>query len=73
MVDRLNSLIVGTYVRLTSVDLRREEGQALTEYALVLALIVVGGIVALNLIGVSITNKLKDVCHAVAGATASCG
>jgi Flp pilus assembly pilin Flp len=65
MVDRLNSLMVTAYMRITNMDLRREEGQALTEYALVLALIVVGAVAALTVIGTSVTDKIKAVCRAV--------
>jgi Flp pilus assembly pilin Flp len=75
MVDRFNSLVVGTVIRLTSVELRREEGQALTEYALVLALIVVGSIGIMTIIGTSVTSKFQAVCDAVVGTvtTTSCG
>jgi pilus assembly protein Flp/PilA len=62
MVDRLNSLMVGAYMRVTNFDLRREEGQALTEYALVLGLIVVGAIAALTLIGGNVSGRITDVC-----------
>jgi Flp pilus assembly pilin Flp len=69
MLDSLNSLIIGTYLRATTVDLRREEGQALTEYALVLALIVVGAIVAMKTIGDTIVGKFQTVCDKLTGTT----
>jgi pilus assembly protein Flp/PilA len=62
MVDRLNSFMVAAYARIATRDFRREEGQALTEYALVLGLIVVGAIAALTLIGGNVSGRITDVC-----------
>lgn len=73
MVDRLNSLLMSAYARLVSVDLRREEGQTLTEYALVLGVIVVAVIVALETIGGGVKSNIQSVCHAIAGSSANCG
>jgi Flp pilus assembly pilin Flp len=42
----------------------REEGQSVTEYALVLALIVVGAVVAMTTIGKDVTNVLNQVAKA---------
>jgi pilus assembly protein Flp/PilA len=43
----------------------REEGQALVEYALILALVSVVSIAALTLLGGNITNILNQVANAV--------
>ncbi len=70
MVDRLNALLVSAYVRVTELDLRREEGQALTEYALVLGVIVVAIVAALTALSNGIHTKVTAVCNAVTGGTA---
>jgi Flp pilus assembly pilin Flp len=72
MVDRLNSLLMTAYARAISLDLRREEGQTLTEYALVLGVIVVAVITALATIGGSVHDKIKAVCSAI-NPTGNCG
>jgi pilus assembly protein Flp/PilA len=46
----------------------REEGQALVEYALILALIAVFCIGALTTLGGNISTKLGDIATAIAGA-----
>jgi Flp pilus assembly pilin Flp len=46
-----------TSIALTPTSLRREEGQTLTEYALILAIISVGLIVALT----ALRNKIEGV------------
>jgi Flp pilus assembly pilin Flp len=72
MVDRLNSLMVAAYTRMADLDLRREEGQALTEYALVLGIIVLAVVTALTTIGGSVHSKIQAVCTALGGSTANC-
>ncbi len=47
--------------------LKREEGQAMVEYALILALISVVAIAVLQAIGVSITNLFGKVSSALSG------
>ena len=46
----------------------REEGQALVEYALILALVSVVAIGALTSIGTDVTKKLNEVVTALTGA-----
>ena len=46
----------------------REEGQALVEYALILALIAVVIIVALTDLGTAVSNQLTAIGTAIAGA-----
>jgi Flp pilus assembly pilin Flp len=72
MVDRLNSLMTDAYLRLRSLDLRREEGQTLTEYALVLGVIVLGVIAALGVIGTNVKKQIQDVCSALVPGDAGC-
>lgn len=47
--------------------LRREEGQDLTEYALIIALIVIAAVVAIRLLGTSISNVLTSISTTLAG------
>jgi pilus assembly protein Flp/PilA len=46
----------------------REEGQALVEYALILALIAVVSIVALTDLGTAVSDQLTAIGTAIAGA-----
>lgn len=63
MTERINRFLVRAWL-----GVRREEGQALTEYALVLALIVVAATVtALTGIGSTVTGKLQGVFAAIGG------
>jgi Flp pilus assembly pilin Flp len=61
-MGRLNSLLVACASRP-----RREDGQALTEYALVLGIIVVGIVVAMAALGTGITGKVGNVVSSLAG------
>jgi len=47
--------------------LRREEGQDLTEYALIIALIVIAAVVAIRLLGTSISGVLSQIANIMAG------
>ncbi len=49
--------------RLMQVSVRREEGQALVEYALILSLIAVVAIGALTLTGVRVTSILSSIAN----------
>jgi Flp pilus assembly pilin Flp len=44
---------------------RREDGQGLTEYALVLALIAVAAVVALKLLGDHVTSALSSAANSL--------
>jgi Flp pilus assembly pilin Flp len=61
MFDRLNTLVA----RLATLDLRREDGQAMAEYALVLALVAVIAAAALSGVADGITGKLGDVASSL--------
>jgi Flp pilus assembly pilin Flp len=45
----------------------RRDGQAVIEYAVLLALILVGAIVMIGLLGDQVTNTFTSVCKAVKG------
>jgi pilus assembly protein Flp/PilA len=60
MVDRLNTFMLGIVARA-----QREEGQAIAEYALILALIAVVAAVVLGTLGTGIAGKLGDVVTAI--------
>jgi Flp pilus assembly pilin Flp len=46
---------------------RREEGQDLTEYALIIALIVIAAVVAIRLLGTSISGVLSEIATTMSG------
>ena len=52
------------------IRLEREEGQAMVEYALILALVSIVAIAVLQLIGVNITNIFNKVNTALSSAAA---
>ena len=45
-------------------DAKREEGQALAEYGLILALIAVVAIAALTALGLAVSGKLDEITNA---------
>jgi pilus assembly protein Flp/PilA len=53
---------------ISRVQVQREEGQALVEYTLILALISVVAIVALTTIGTDVKTQLEKVVTSLAGA-----
>lgn len=61
----ITTIAATAYLRAITLDFKREEGQALVEYALVLGLIVVGAIVVLGTLGTSVHTKLSQVCNAI--------
>jgi len=62
MLDRLTLWFVGLAAK---PDLRREEGQALVEYALILSLIALVCLVALKLIGTNLNTILTSIANAL--------
>jgi pilus assembly protein Flp/PilA len=46
----------------------REEGQALVEYALILALVAVVAITALELLGTNVSSRLDEIANAIGAA-----
>ena len=59
-------MIIGLQTWIADRD--REEGQALVEYALILALIAVVSILALTNLGTAVSNQLTAIGTAIAGA-----
>jgi pilus assembly protein Flp/PilA len=61
------NLLVGLQCRMTGLQsrmigaLRREEGQGMTEYAMLLAFIAVVAVVAVKLLGTDISSLLNSV------------
>jgi Flp pilus assembly pilin Flp len=66
MIDRLNLWALQLVGRVQSV--RREEGQALVEYALILSLISVVAVAALKLIGTNVTAVLNKIAGDISAA-----
>jgi pilus assembly protein Flp/PilA len=67
-MDRLNTEILRIYAAIHA-RIEREEGQALVEYALILALIAIVSIVVLQAMGLNISrvfNKVNTQLSAVA-------
>ena len=60
MYERI-SLMLGRVFTLSVADLTREEGQGATEYAIVLAFLIVGLGVTIGVLGAGIQNFLTDV------------
>lgn len=67
MVDRFNLWTVQLVGRLQTLR-EREDGQALVEYALILALIAVAAIVALKALGGSVSNILQEISNSISAA-----
>jgi len=65
-MHRLNTEILRAY-RALQDRLEREEGQALVEYALILALIAIVSIVVLNLLGLNVSRIFNKVNTALSG------
>jgi pilus assembly protein Flp/PilA len=60
MIDRINDWTVALFARL-----QREDGQAMVEYGLILALVSIAGIVALGLIGADVKAVFEKVATAI--------
>ena len=66
MLEKLTHWAIKSFARLE--ELRSEEGQALVEYALILALIAVVSIAALTALGVNVAAQLQAIADAIGGA-----
>ena len=66
MLEKLTLWTMKSFARLE--ELRSEEGQALVEYALILALIAVVSIGALTALGVNVAAQLTAIATAIGGA-----
>jgi pilus assembly protein Flp/PilA len=66
MLEKLTLWTMKSFARLE--ELRSEEGQALVEYGLILALVAVVCILALQALGTSVSNQLNAIATAIGGA-----
>ena len=66
MREKFSLFVAKAFARVS--DLRREDGQALAEYALILALVSVASIVALTALGGSISGVLSNISGQISGA-----
>jgi Flp pilus assembly pilin Flp len=66
MFERI-SLMLGRAFTVSLADLKREEGQGATEYAMVIAFVIVGLTVTLGLLGTSIQTFLGEVAGRIDG------
>ena len=66
MLEKLTIWASKSFARIEG--LRSEEGQALVEYALILALIAVVSIAALTALGVNVATQLQNIANAIGGA-----
>jgi Flp pilus assembly pilin Flp len=66
MIDRINSLIASALLTAQN-GFKREEGQAVAEYALILAIIAVGVVVVLGTLKTGITGKLTSIANTITG------
>lgn len=66
MLEKLTNWALRSFARIE--ELRSEEGQALVEYALILALIAVVSLGALTALGVNVAAQLQAIADAIAGA-----
>lgn len=60
MIDRIN-LWTGAMI----ARIQREEGQAMVEYGLILALVSIAGLIALTAIGLRVDGVFKDIRDAL--------
>jgi len=56
------------FISMRLAAMRREEGQALVEYALILALVSIASIVLLGVVGQDVNTVLQNVDNALKGA-----
>jgi Flp pilus assembly pilin Flp len=67
MLDCINSLIARAMLTAQG-GIKREEGQALTEYALVLAVIVIGIVASMTALKTGIGNKITSIVSSISSA-----
>ena len=60
MMDRINSLVVSAMLTARN-GFKREEGQAVAEYALILALVSVAAVGILSVLGKSVSSIFSEI------------
>jgi pilus assembly protein Flp/PilA len=65
-VEEVKSYMLEMLMTYMRAAMKREEGQALVEYALILALVSIASILVLTALGTSIGDKLQVVVDALA-------
>jgi Flp pilus assembly pilin Flp len=70
MFDRLNMLVARVYLTARN-GLRRDEGQTMAEYALILGIIVAVGVTLFATMGTQIHNKFVAICTTLNGGSAT--
>jgi pilus assembly protein Flp/PilA len=68
MWNDLKGYVQRCHARMLTFELKREEGQAMVEYGLILALVSVVGIIALTAIGTSVNGVFEKVQKVLEGA-----
>jgi pilus assembly protein Flp/PilA len=68
MWNDLKGYVQRCHARMLTFELKREEGQAMVEYGLILALVSIIGIVALTAIGTNVNGVFEKVKVALEGA-----
>lgn len=66
MFDRI-SLMLGRLMTVSLTDLKREDGQGATEYAMVIGFVIVGLTITLGVLGTSIEDFLGRVADKIDG------
>ena len=69
MVDRFNIFVGQLFLSLRD-GVRRQEGQTMAEYALILAVITVVTVATLTALGNGIHNKIVSICSSLTGGSA---
>jgi pilus assembly protein Flp/PilA len=69
MMDRINISLGRAMTTDVRERLRREEGQALAEYALILGLVVVGVVAVMTLLGKNIISRITSISNSVGPTT----
>ncbi|MFW5962117.1 MAG: Flp family type IVb pilin [bacterium] len=69
MFEKVNNLIIKGYVKSKNL-LKREEGQGMVEYGLIIALVAIGAIGAITILRRSMSNTFNEVSETLGNSTA---
>jgi pilus assembly protein Flp/PilA len=69
MIDRFNIFVGRLVANAQELSLRRQEGQTMAEYALILGLIGIVTVGVLTALGTGIHTKLTSICNSITGGT----